>query len=155
MNKLTIIFENCEDLDVTINHQVSFHIDELKSGYNLNQESCEMEKYTYFDKGYLLLPKTSREGLTQSDLSSFLEKEVSLDRITKYNDITSIHLPNGEGLYPSFVGESNNSIQKSYVTDEGNILVDWGDCFKNNDNVYFKSETEEEMLNIIDMHCNY
>lgn len=155
MNKLTIVFENCQDLDVTINDQVSFHIDELKVGYNLNQETCKMNKYTYFEKGYLIIPRSAGESLTQSDFSSFLDSEVSLDRITKYNDITSIHLPNGEGSFPSFVGESNNSIQKSYITKEGNVLVDWGDCFKNNDNVYFKSETEEEMLDIIDMHCNY
>ena len=47
---LTLIFENCEDLSVGMNHQVSFHIEELKKGHNLNHESGEMEGYTYFEK---------------------------------------------------------------------------------------------------------
>ena len=152
---LTLIFENCEDLFIEVNQQLSFHIDELKVGYNLNQENCKMEKYTYFEKGYLIIPKAVGESLTQSDFSSFLNCQVSLERITQYNDITSIYLPNGEGMYPTFVGETNNRIQKSYLTKEGNILVDWGDCFKDNDNVYFRSETEEEMLDLVDLHCNY
>ena len=156
MSKLTLIFENCEDLDLEISQQLSFHIDELKVGYNLNQESGEMEKHTYFEKGYLIIPKSAGENLTQSDFSSFLNKgDATLRRITQYNDITAIHLPNCEGMYPDFIGESNNSIQKSYLTKEGNILVDWGDCFKDNDNIYFKSSNEEEMLDLVDLHCNY
>lgn len=151
---LTLIFENCEDLSVGINPQVSFHIEELKKGYNLNHESCEMEGYTYFEKGYLVLPKNCSDIL-QSDFSNFINKEVTLERVTKYNDITSVHLPKGSVFYPKFDGETDNSFQKSYVTEDGNILVDWGDCFKNSENIYFKSSNEEEMLQLVDSHCNY
>ena len=156
MNKiLTLVFENCEELSLQVNYQTHFHIETMNKGYNLDSSSGEMKESYSFSKGYLMIPK-SIKVLLQTGLSSFINKgNCDLKRILDYNDITSIVTPDKQMFYPKWVGCQNNSYQKSYKTEEGNILVDFGDCMKNQEDIYFYSEDEHSMLQIVDAYCNY
>lgn len=155
MKTITLVFENCEELSFEITHQTHFHIETLNKGYNLDTSTGEMEESYSFSKGYLMIPKATKV-LPQTGLSRFLNSgECNLQRILDYNDITSITTPDKQHFYPKWVGCQNNCYQKSYITGEGNILIDFGECMKNQEDIYFCSENEHEMLQVVDSHCNY
>lgn len=156
MKTLTLVFENCEELSFEINHQTHFHIEKMDKGYNLDTESGEMVESYSFSKGFLMIPKNVKV-LPQVGLSKFINNgDCNLQRILNYNDITSIIPPDKQVFYPKWVGCQNNCYQKSYKTEEGNILVDFGECMKNQEDIYFYSEDEYDMLQIVDAYCyNY
>ncbi|AUR87548.1 hypothetical protein NVP1101O_137 [Vibrio phage 1.101.O._10N.261.45.C6] len=150
---ITLVFENCEDIILEINKQVHFYIEDLMESYNLDCEKGELVKSVSFREGYLVIPNDVII-LCQTDLSKFIGKgALKLSRITEWDDITSIHI-NDKVICPYWSTDGScNTNQNHYTTKEGNILVDWGDCFKDSENSYFSSSNEEELLQAVDSLC--
>ena len=154
--KITLVFENCEELTFNTNSNTRFYLENIKTNTYLNSEEGCLTQEEIFEKGYIFIPENIAID-EQEGISAFInDGECSLDRILNYNDVTHIIYDN-KCIQPPWKGYHNNQynlMQKSYCTPKRNVVVDWGDSafneFVNSCEERVDEVTLDEFLEYID-----
>lgn len=123
-NTLTFHFENCESLTFEITKEIQFVVLEENKTRSLDHKTCKMEDETYVSRGYVML----KGYIKPLSVNLFEAYNNPLHRLEE-QDICQISLHTENFIFDFGDDPYYNENQKTYVTKQGNILIDWGKCY--------------------------
>ncbi len=139
VKNLTLIFENCDYITIDGKYVGDFLVDNLHTC--IRRIACNsIDKIDYADTIAIEIHKNANKDRYQFDQTDYPNwKQKTFDRITKYNDITSIEFELEESYveeeetpkiecyqyYVDWVGDSEykNDVQTSYISSDGNMYL--------------------------------
>ncbi len=130
ISKVEIVLENCEMITIEGKHIGAFDLDDIT--YSISRIACNYIDEMYTCKNFSISIHTDSNSNKESKWTMGMledEQRNPLERIHKYNDITSIYVyfSNNEvpkKFYVSWSGDDyHNDYQKTYINKFGDLFI--------------------------------